>query len=299
LAGPPGTSITLRMIPKGTTVSVDVVLRREGATKNGERYTFREFRGGPSAQTCFFVSRSSYVLLDANTGHLVSVFRPLDCKLNGPNAVSPDGRLFALAANLVDPAKGGSSGLALEVFDVATQEQTHFASLDVQTIHELRFTPDSGKVLIGDSDRIAVYDLHESRFTEPVLIGFDPHEAEKQSIEAKKKGRPAIGPKERYYDPSIVQARETLLSSFDVSADGSMVAVGSPHGQCSLYSTTEHRCLATIGGRTEEWASAEETTLSPDGRWVAYFVEGTLNIVSVRELIAVPESVVEDLASQE
>ena len=53
LAGPPGSSVTLRMIPKGTTVPVDIVLRRKGATKNGERYTFREFRGGRSAQTCF------------------------------------------------------------------------------------------------------------------------------------------------------------------------------------------------------------------------------------------------------
>lgn len=299
LAGPPGTSVTLRMIPKGTTVPVNIVLRRKGAIKNGEQYTFREFRGGQSAQTCFCVSGSNYVLLDANTGHLISVIRPIDCKLNGLNAVSPDGRHFVLAANLIDPSKGGSSGLALEVYDVATQERTHFATLDVQSINELRFTPDSGKVMIGDSDRIAVYDLHESGFAEPVLIGFDPHEAEKQKTEEKPFRHPLFAPRSYDFDTSRVQARESLLSSFDISADGTMVAVGSPYGQCSINSITGNKCLATIGARHENWEPAKETTISPDGRWVAFFVEGTLNIVSVPEMIPVPDSLETDLASQE
>ena len=89
------------------------------------------------------------------------------------------------------------------------------------------------------------------------------------------------------------------MKSFDISADGTMVAVGSPHGQCSVYSITGNKCLATIGVRNENWDSAEATKFSPDGRWVAFFVEGTLNIVSVPEVIPVPESVEADLASQE
>ena len=299
LAGPPGTSVTLHMIPKGTTVPVDILLRRKGATKNGDRYMFQEFRGGQSAQTCFCVSRSSFVLLDANTGHLVSVVRPVDCKLNGPYAVSPDGRLLASAGNLVDPTKGGSSGIALEVYDVATQERTHFATLDVQTIHELRFTPDSGKILIGDRDRIAVYDLQTDRFAEPVLIGFNPHEAEKPEAWENSLAGSIFGPHSDDSRISRVQASETLLTSFDISTDGTMVAVGSPYGQCSIYSTTENKCLATIGARNEDRDSAEETTFSPDGRWVSFFVDGTMNIVSVPEVISVPESVEADLASQE
>ena len=299
LSGPPGSSVTLHMIPKGTTVPVDIELRRKGATKNGDQYMFQEFRGGRSAQTCFCATASNYVLLDANTGHLVSVFRPLDCKLNGPNAVSPDGRHFALAANLVDPTKGGSTGLALEVYDVATQERTHFATLDVQTIHELRFTPDSGKILIGDRDRIAVYDLQTDRFAEPVLIGFNPHEAEKPEAWENSLAGSIFGPHSDDSRISRVQASETLLTSFDISTDGTMVAVGSPYGQCSIYSTTENKCLATIGARNEDRDSAEKTTFSPDGRWVSFFVDGTMNIVSVPEVISVPESVEADLASQE
>ena len=299
LAGPPGTSVTLRMIPKGKTASVDIEVFRKAATKNGDRFTFREFRGRPSGQVCFCMSNSSFALLDANTGHLSSVFRPIDCNLSGLNAVSSDGRLFAWASRLREPTNDGSSELALEVFDVSTLERTHFATIDARQISGVRFTPDDRRVLIGDLDRIAVYDLHDQSFKEPVLIGFDLYEAEKQWLKENAKGRPSIGPNEPYYDLSSVQSRETLLSSFDVSADGSMVAVGSAYGQCSLYSTTEHKCLATIGDRTEKLAAAEETTLSPDGRWVAYFVEGTLNIVSVQELIAVPENAEDDLASQE
>jgi hypothetical protein len=121
LAGPAGTVITLRIVPKGTIKPVDVELRRAAAVKQGNRTVFRELRGGTSAHACTVLVDGNLVVLDANNGNVLSAIRTVDIGPSGLSEASPDGRLLAVLSK-----RTGGGGLGLEVFDVRTQSRTQF-----------------------------------------------------------------------------------------------------------------------------------------------------------------------------
>lgn len=281
LAGPAGTPVQLRVIPKGGAKPIDLELRREAAVMEDNRLVFRPRKAGVSPQVCLVYTNDGLVLLDANSGNVVSVLQPVEIERNGPLAISPDGRLLVLVANrTVRPRKG--SPFALELYDVAAQQRKEIVSLDMGTVSNVRFSADGRRILIGEPDLISVYDIERKAFVAPILVGFDPkgEEANKKESAPLLDVRPDIGTG-RFLSESRRHASETLLTSFDLSADGKFVAVGTKHGQCRLWSTERHACLATIGEPSAKSAAAAATRLSPDGRWVAYFVEGTLHVVNI------------------
>jgi len=281
LAGPQGTSVTLRFVHKGIAKPDDIELRRKRATKQGEELVFRDFSGGSSPRSIVCLQNDNLLVLGANTGELLSIIHPVDVASNGRNAVSPDGRRLAVAG-FRRTTPGEESDLGLEVFDVNRMERTHFVPVDSTAVAGLCFTPDGSKVLVGGFDRVIVYDLEKKAVAAPILIGFDPEVVQKEP----KEQPPAIDirPDLGFKRSNLIEAGRRLLASCDVSPDGKMVVIGGFNGNCSLWSTERHEKLADIGEPVEETKGAEEAKFSPDGRWVAYFVDGTLSIAAVPEL---------------
>ena len=169
------------------------------------------------------------------------------------------------------------------------QERIHFAPVKTSAMCELRFSPDNAKVLLGGFDRILVYDVKQGEFAAPILVGFDP--AAVKSAAPKEKGhivdiRPDFGPPSA--TAAEIQSSERLVTSFDISPDSKRVAIGGLHGICSLWSTEAHQKLAEFGERSDKPDEIKQTTISPDGKWVAYFLAGTLHIVSLNNLPPLP-----------
>ncbi len=286
LSGPAGTLIVMRVVPKGKIKSVDVELRRRPAKIDGEHMEFEDLRTASSPNACIVATTRSLVVLDANSGAPVSVIEPKQVELIGMNCISPDGRLMALVARR-HKHRDNRPNLGFEIFDVQRQEPTHFDVIDAQGVNGVRFSPDSKQLLIATYDRVDVYDLERKAYSPPILIGFDPaaHAPKKEDpplIDV----RPDIG----NIGTTRVSAPRRLLNCFDMSPDGKMVAIVSDDGQCQLWSTERHERLATIGEPVEKNPGLNRVTFSPDGKWVAYFVAGTLNVVSVKESLAVEEA---------
>lgn len=281
LAGPAGTPVQVKVIPKGETKLIDVELRREAAEMEQDRLIFRPRQAGIASQACIVHTNDGFVLLDADNGNVASILQPVEIERQGMLALSPDGRQLAIAANrTVSPRKG--SALAVELFGVAAQQRQVIVPLDMGRVTNVRFSADNQRILIGEPDLISVYDLKQKKFTSPILVGFDPEieEAKEKKPPPLLDIRPDIGTRD-YLSESRRHASETLLASFDISADGKFVAVGTAHGQCRLWSTERHVCLATIGEKSDKHAAVTATRLSRDGRWVTYFVDGTLHLVNV------------------
>ena len=293
--GPIGTPIVLRIMPKGSGKKVDVELRRKPATLQGDGLVFREYGAASSPQVCIFGLDGNLLLQDANNGDILSIIHPIECAVGGSLALSGDGHQLAVASLRRKPPRSGPD-LGLEVFDVERQERTHFIALDTSRIDETRFSSDGNRVLIAGFDRILVYDLQAKQMVAPILVGFDPKDngvkennvaerprttdAAAASIVNRARSNLGLGGKSR------IESSSQLISSFDASADGTFVAVGGMHGNCTLWSVKEHRKLAEIGEPLTKFVPAKKVILSQDGRWVAYFAEGTLNIASVKDAIA-------------
>ncbi|MBI3468411.1 MAG: PDZ domain-containing protein [Planctomycetes bacterium] len=284
LAGPAGTPVTLQMVPRGSTTPVEVVLRRKAGTLEGNQIVFRDTSAGSSPEACVVADDDSLLLFNAKTAEVISMLQPLDVELIGLNVVSQDGRYLALMARLTKRRNDGA-GLGIEIFDVQGQTRKQFTVYDGSNPKALRFSPDGRRLLIADYDRVEVYDVEQNAFLKPILVGFDPDAATRQVdkpplIDV----RPDFGT--RRAGAARVRSQEQLIMSGDISLDGKLVAVGSQHAQCLVWSTERHECLAKLGERAKSYDLVEQTTISPDNRWVAYFVEGTLNIVGVKELLA-------------
>jgi len=295
LAGLAGTDATLRVVPHGEVDAKTVKLRRAGGVKQNNQVTFHPFVGKSSPHALLVRWQDCLVVVDAEQAAPISVIQPVDVKPFGLQTFSPDGKLLALTANRRNPVRGEPE-LMLEVHDVARQERILAAPVDARHIFAQKFLPDGKRIAFGLKDRILVYDIGRQAFVDPILIGFDPSRYQPKQ---KKENDEYFSPLNvdarldylRSDEPEPVEYPEQLLASFDISPDGKIVAVGSCHGELRLFSTTEDKKLAQIGDRTLDEVQVKPVAFSPDGKWLAYYLEGTLHWQTTADLLR-------DLASQ-
>ncbi len=297
LAGLAGTNVTLRIIPHGTVTAKLVTLRRVLGTKQNNQITFQPMTARSSPSSLVVRYGDSLLVLDSTEATPISAIQPIDIGPFGFQTFSSDGNLLAVAAHRRQKPVGEPE-LALEVHDVARQERLLFAPIDASTILEQRFTADGKRILFGTKDRILVYDLVKREFAPPILVGYDPSRhrptTEPENDEEFSPLNTGLGLSN--LNPSMEQqAAEAakrgeyahqLLASFDVSPDGKMVAVGSCHGELRLWATTEHKQLAKVGKRTLDQEHVKPVTFSPDGEWLAYYIDGTLHWQTVKSILA-------------
>jgi len=296
LVGLAGTGATLRIVPAGSAAAKTVTLRRVGGTKQNNQVQFQPWRARSSPQSVVLRYEGNLLVFDANEAVPISAIQPQEVSpfgmfadSNGFVSFSPDGKLLAITADRRQ-APRDEPELGLEVFDVARQQRLLFAPVDARKIQEQRFTADGKRIMWGDKDRILVYDVERHAFASPILIGFDP-----SLVKEKKKDG------DDFYSAMNLNARfdhwhqdeshgpeapEQLLAAFDVSPDRKLVAVGSAHGELRVWSTSEHKELARIGERTQKSVDVKPVRFSPDGKWLAYYLEGTLHWQTVASVLA-------------
>lgn len=283
LAGMAGTMATMRVVPQGGVEPTTIALRRANGVKQNGEIKFLPPRAYASPQSLVVRWEDALVVLDAQDGMPISSVQPVDIEPFGLQTFSPDGTLLAVTAHRLHQVRGEPE-LAVEIHDVARQQRIAFATIDATNILDQRFSPDGRRLLWGLKDRILVYDLAKRAMAAPVLIGFDPARYQPQPRrKASESGSPLTDVTDRlrgYSDESAAAPNEypeQLLASFDVSPDGKLVAVGSCHGEVRLFSTSEHKELAKVGERTNEEVRVRPVAFSPDGKWLAYYLQGTLH----------------------
>jgi hypothetical protein len=291
LAGLAGTNAILRIVPRGAADAKNVTLRRAAGTKQNNQVRFQAWSTRSSPQSLVVRQQNALLVIDADEATPISAIEPQEIEPFGFQTFSTDGKLLAVTGHRRHPVEGEPK-LGLEVFDVARQTRLLFAPVDTTTLYEQRFTADGKRILWGAKDRILVYDLERRAFAAPILIGFDPS---RYKLPEKKEDDEYFSPlnlnaryddQRRDDDPTVVEYPEQLLVAFDVSPDGKLVAVGSAHGELRVWSTSEHKELARIGERTQKFVDVKPVRFSPDGKWLAYYLEGTLHWQTVTSILA-------------
>ena len=291
LAGLAGTHATLRIVPSGAAAAKNVTLRRAAGTKQNNQVQFQPWPTRSSPQSLVVRQQNALLVIDANEAAPISAIEPQEIEPFGFQTFSPDGKLLAITGHRRRPAPGEPK-LGLEVFDVARQSRVLFAPVDATNLYEQRFSPDGKRILWGSKDRILVYDLERRALAAPILIGFDPSRYKPREKKDNDEYFSPLNLNARFDDqrrddePAVVEYPEQLLTAFDVSPDGKLVAVGSAHGELRVWSTSEHKELARIGERTQKFVDVKPVRFSPDGKWLAYYLEGTLHWQTVASILA-------------
>jgi WD40 repeat protein len=274
LAGAAGMPITLRIVPKGSNSPIDVELRRQGGMRNGNDVQLRRTSAGSSPQACVITSAGNLIVIEANSGNVVSVLRPETVDLWGLQALSNDGRWLAKLGKRINSLEP-----TLEILDVRQQSSVFSLLYDGTQASSLRFSGDGQRLFIGDYDRIEILDLVDRRFVKPFLFGSVPDGPKRNETSL----LDVVPNLDGLFGDSRILSTTRLVNSFDVSSDAKMVAIGSSHGQCILWSADRNQILATLGEEMKDYQYVECTRVSPNSRWIAYFVNGTLNIVGIDE----------------
>ena len=90
---------------------------------------------------------------DPNTGALVRLMAPSGVGVSGEEAISPDGKKYAI---LSVQAKRDAYGV--EIMDIATGRTISLMPLDIRFCYAIRFSPDSTRVLIATPDTVEIVD---------------------------------------------------------------------------------------------------------------------------------------------
>lgn len=291
LAGPPGTPITLHVVRPGELAESKVTLRRQPANQVDGRFEFEASKEAATApHVCVaFVEGKSFVLFDAANGNALSSLMPVDVRSAGQYTVSPDGRFFGLVAE----GRKSSREMAVEIFDVAKQERILHAPLPERNFFDAAFTPDGKSFLIGSRDRIQILPLDSGRFAKHLSLSVRPPTAEASiktntpsrgstASAAKAAAAKEVGP----FPDSWTGANRRLLSCFAVSPAG-VVAIGSPTGSVELWSLNKGIQIDTVleSATGREQAHVERIEFSPSGKWLSFYVRGTLHVVKTPAIV--------------
>ncbi len=274
VAGPPGAPLTLRVSPKGGKPEIDVTLKRAGGTLVQNQIQFQKAEGNVTADGCVLKNSGQIVVLNANNGNVAAVFRSIDLEKPELKILSLDGRHLAIASqSRIYP----QAPCGLEIFDVAKQERTQFATLGEDTLVHMRYSPDGKQLLLGRSDRVEFYDVEKRSISDSIVIDLDPlPDAPEPTGEIEFDQEEALKRAQR-------KGTERIYS-FDISPDGKLLAVGTNHVQCLIWSTQTRKCVAKIGERNPS-GIASHVQFSPNGRWLTYYDHGTLHIMNLKEVL--------------
>ena len=205
----------------------------------------------------------------AATGKVVSRFGTIDVKDVGQPAISPDGKLFAVIAN-----NRSGEGYGIEVFSIASQERLAYVPFPGETWLQIRFSPDSSKLLIGTRQSVEVLDVKTRQYGKPYTLGWNPPKAD-----LKKDTTGATGAVVRSTADAVgfnlARARQRspqqLLYQFAVSSQG-VLAVGDPFGLVTIWDMVTGTSLKKFPTEHGEYIEAIE--FSSNGKWLRVLHSG-------------------------
>jgi len=272
LQGPAGTNVGISFIPRGQRGEkrVDMV-RSRGEIVGDTVRLLPPLARQDGVPVTIFTKDDYYVFLDAASGEVNSIIATEEVKPSGLRGVSPDGKWFAVVA---ERRQRGDTRFMVEVFDLATRRRVFSIPFD-DSFQETKFSADSQQFLIGSHDSIYVLDIGEREFTKQINLGWKPT----MRIDADAEhGDSPKGPVGWWFKESSGRSPHPLLTTFDMTADG-VLAIGAPSGEVTLWSATDGSKIRQVEPPGEH--AVEEVRISPDGKWITYYINGTLTLDSL------------------
>ena len=284
IKGVAGTYLQIEVIPKGELESTVVTLRRDAKRQEGGETKFVPFTSADEDENlAWCMSDNRHTLFSASTGKPVSVLQPEDVEQVGQNALSPDCKTFALLAKRRD---GSGKESAIELFSVGSRERLGYASFPKDTWCQIAFSGDSSKLLVGTWDTVEVMDVKSREFLKPLTLGWESPSVTKKSDDDGPKGSAAsvaqAAADRNAFPPEDPNRSPQRLVACLACSSRDIVATGDLAGQVSLWDLASGKLVDKMPCTEEK--KVQTVRFSPDGKWLAYYVEGVLHVVDVTKV---------------
>jgi WD40 repeat protein len=279
LIGPVGTFVRLKIIPKGKPNAEVHAIRRQPIRKTATGFEFLPIATSHDNENVLhhMDELKRFVFRNARTGQTVATIVPASVEGIGQFAISADASRFAMVARQREHRNAGG----VEIFRIAARERELYVPY-AGSWRKVCFTHDGSKLLIGTENSIEILDLAKRKFAEPWRLA--PEEKKEKVIAS-----PGLAP--------IQAARELIdyhaeppwgLKQLAASPKG-VVAIGESSGAVRLGDLNRRKILHVIEPAEGEKQAAEGMAFSDDGKWLAYYVAGTLHLVDVSHVSPDPD----------
>ena len=290
IRGVAGTYVQLEVIPKGQLASTSVTLRREAIRQvAGENKFVRFDSGNENENMVWCVSNNLHTFSSAHSGQVASVIQTEDVNPVGQYALSADAKTFAVLAN-----RRAGKGAAVELFTLGSRECLGCVSFPIESWYQMAFSGDGSKLLIGTWDTVEVLDVKTRKFLSPLTLGWEspkPTKKEKEKVDEEPRGGGSAGSvagaaadRNAFGGSSDVEERHSpqqLVACLACSSRG-IVATGDNGGQVTLWDLDTGKLVSRMPWTEQK--KVEMVQFSPDGKWLAYYVEGVLHLVDVSKV---------------
>lgn len=287
LEGPAGTYCRLQVIHQGKLTPETYVLRR---------YAKRRVRGVDIYVPPQHVQATGNLIYrqvdgwhqfrQASNGRLISQFRTQDVPIPSLTAISPDEKHFAVLGRSDD-------GLAIEVFEITTADRLLFAklpsipipnTLNAKVCFDMVFSPDGSRLLVGTWDTLQRFHLKTKTWEK----AFRLDEGARRPVKKRRRSGITFGPVFSTADSLGIEYDThkwglQVVNTLAVSPQG-IFATGSREGKVKLWDLQTGRLLKNLPVLKDERENVEWLMFSPDGRWLAYFIEGVVHLVDVDDV---------------
>jgi WD40 repeat protein len=279
----------VQILRKGHDRPEPVLLQRQPGKLTGDKLQVAEIAPVEiTDKLVHFQREGRHSFLSALDGKVLAALDTEDIQQVGQYAISPDQQRFAvLSFTIADRQK-----YACEVFDVTKPERTLYFPFDRKSFNGLAFSAD-GKELLGVSnDRVDSFDAENGKFLRTYMLDgkllttFEDEDGPPSEITAGGGVGTTVARAAADRVGSIRTPRPQRIQKIAVSAKH--LAIGAPNGTVTLwdYKTGAKVASFELTTKANDYAptNVEALSLSEDGRWLVYYVQGTLNMVDVAEL---------------
>lgn len=276
----------------GTFARVTVLSRGSFGAKNEKTFTLRRTTGThsgrsgndpltgqnalPKSLAWCMVDSQWHEFRDAATGNPVAHLETIDIRNVGRYAISPDESKFAVVASRKD-----REGNAVEVYDLASQVRLAFIPLSTTSFIEITFAADNNRVLVGTWDTVEVCDTAKAAVVSRMTLGYQmPKKDDSYRISGSIASQAMNEVRAQIADGSEGRVRSPRqLVGLLAASVRNVVAVGDLNGNVGIWDLNSGEHVHSIPAEQDE--PVEQLAFSPDGRWLAYYVGGSLHLEDV------------------
>ncbi|MBL8819858.1 MAG: hypothetical protein JNL58_27785 [Planctomyces sp.] len=282
-----GTFLRLTVMPRGKHGSKNektVTLRRTTCLAEGRNGGTPIAIGRPLPKAlawCMADGAEWHQFRDAMTGQPIIHLETIDIKNVGRYTISPDQTRFEVVAGRKDGLGNG-----VEVFDLASQERLAFIPLDTASFYDIAFAHDNNRVLVGTWDTVEICDTSSASVSARMTLGYELPEKGESTRRAGTIGGMAIQAAREEIGVGYTTGGQSplqLVERIAVSPQD-VVAIGDRNGNVGLWDLKSGKPVKTIPA--EGQGTVEHLEFSPNGHWLAYYVDGTLHLEDVSSEIS-------------
>ncbi|HQX50906.1 MAG TPA: hypothetical protein PLR25_13415 [Planctomycetaceae bacterium] len=286
LQGYGGTFVRLTFLPRGRYGAKNektIILRRTHATETNQKVaanTYEKCKLPSSLAQCMVGSIRCLEFRNAATGDPVIYLETIDIANVGLNAMSPDQSKFAILGPRMD-----SNGLAVEVYDLASQKRLAFIPVSSRHLSDITFASDNNSVLVGGWDSIEACDSTTGAIVSRKKLGYQLHKKVSSDPTGESVKQPvmsSVQPQRSVDSPAEKESSHQLVVKLSVSPKN-LLASGDSAGNIRVWDLETNKLLASIPGEKDH--TVEQLQFSPDGQWLAYYVGGMLHVERVSNLL--------------